>query len=53
MCYLLITKHGNETSIKIGDEIIEGSNSVKHAGGTFDNNLGFGEHITAYIGQNL
>ena len=46
---LLITKHGNEASIKIGDEIIEGNKFVKLLGVTFDINLDFSNHVSKKV----
>ena len=45
-CKLLITKHNDNVSAKIGSEILTASGSVKLLGVTIDNKLNFNEHIT-------
>ena len=47
-CKLLITKHNDNVSAKIGSEIITASGSVKLLGVTIDNKLNFNEHITKW-----
>ena len=44
-CHLLII-NSQDNTIKIGNENITGSSSVKLLGVTIDNNLNFNEHIT-------
>ena len=43
---LLITKHDNNVFIKVDNEMIENSNTVKLLGITIDNQLNFTEHVT-------
>ena len=43
-CKLIITKEN--TSVKIGNDIIKSVNSVKLLGITIDNRLNFKEHLT-------
>ena len=45
-CKLLITKHNDNVSAKIGSEIITASESVKLLGIIIDNKLNFNEHIS-------
>ena len=45
-CKLLIAKHNDNVSAKIGSEILTASGSVKLLGVTIDNKLNFNEHIT-------
>ena len=45
-CHLLTTKHGNETSIKIGGKVILGSKSVKPLGVTSHSHLDFSNHVS-------
>ena len=45
-CHLLITKHSNDVSVNVEDEIIIGSQSVKLLGVTIDNKLDFNEHVS-------
>ena len=45
-CKLLITKHGEEASAKIGNDVIKASKSVKLLGITIDNKLNFNEHVS-------
>ena len=45
-CKLLITKHNDYVSAKIGSEIITASESVKLLGIIIDNKLNFNEHIS-------
>ena len=44
-CKLLITKHNDNVSAKIGSEIIMASESVKLLGIIIDNKLNFNEHL--------
>ena len=43
---LLITKHNNNVLIKVDNEMIENSKTVKLLGITIDNQLNFTEHVT-------
>ena len=45
-CHLLITKHQEDVSVKVDNEIIKGSKYVKLLGITIDNNLDFTEHVS-------
>ena len=45
-CKLLITKHNDNVSAKIGSEIITASDSVKLLGITIVNRLNCNDHIT-------
>ena len=45
-CHLLITKHDEDVFASIGNEIINGSTSVKLLGITIDNKLNFEEHVS-------
>ena len=44
--HLLITKHLDDVSIKVGNEIIKGKSHVKLLGITIDNKLDFTEHVS-------
>ena len=44
-CKLLVTKHGEETSVKINGELIKGSKLVKLIGVTQDNKMELNEHV--------
>ena len=44
-CHLLVSNQ-NDISIKLDDETIESSTSIKLLGITIDNNLNFNEHVT-------
>ena len=43
---MVITKHGEEVSAKIGSDVIKASKSVKLLGITIDNKLNFNEHVS-------
>ncbi len=44
-CHLIVANH-NDVSVNLGNEIIEGTNTVELLGLTIDNNLKFTEHVT-------
>ena len=45
-CHLLISNHNTDIHIKVGEEVIECSNSVKLLGVTIDNNLNFKDQVS-------
>ena len=51
-CHLLISNHNTDIHIKVGEEVIECSNSVKLLGVTIDNNLNFKDHVSNLCKKN-
>ena len=45
-CNLLVTKHNDNVSVKVGNEIVKGKPHVKLLGITIDNKLDFTEHVS-------
>ena len=45
-CNLLVTKHHDNVSVKVGNEIVKGKAHVKLLGITIDNKLDFTEHVS-------